>query len=122
MIRLISLLKESIEDKKLNFIANETMKKYPNINNGGCAQFALILSDLFGFKKFYLFYEEGPHFPSHVAINLNGKIYDPEGIYSLTKYKKHIKSADLKDVRKYRRDLGDRYNHKKLEQFIKNLL
>lgn len=121
MIKLLDLLNENKENNKLNFIAKEVTKKYPKINNGGCAQFALIISKLFNYNKFFLFYEEGPNFPSHVGINLNGKVYDSEGIYSLEKYKKFIKNANVKDIKKYRRNLGDKYNNKKLEQFIKNL-
>lgn len=118
---------KKLDDKTLSLIADKVMEKYPKINNGGCAQFAIIMSELFGFDKFYLEYyieDKNRIAPQHIAINLgNNKAYDAEGIYPkddlVDGYE--YEDANLEDAEDFRKDIGDKYNQDELKEFIENL-
>lgn len=128
------LLEEPILFGDLEQIAKEVYRKYPLINKGGCAQFALAINRVLGLDKFLLLYEteDSKDFglASHVCIDLgNGKAYDAEGIWSLGQLKQNyegetaliIEKADLNDVIEYSSELGNKYDQNELETFIKTL-
>lgn len=137
----VFLKEEPILFKDLEKIAREVIKKYPKINKGGCAQFAIAINKIFGLDKFFLLYETDVSIdydiPTHVCIDLgNNQIYDPDGVnpksYLNNSYEgingdPVIEPTDINGVVEFQNQLRELYgkdliNQKELEDFIKSIV